>query len=143
MYRDFRAGAVQADVVSSIEQQAQGTVSRALFARIETELDALRSSWERPRKTSSKDTGFESAVPQNGTCRAGKIVKTCEIGGLLPDALSFRNLFFAKKRGDQIIRIRFERHSGMKRGEPIPDLDGVCSVAFTDLVENCSCISFG
>src|SRR5438046_2480484 len=39
--------------------------------------------------------------------------------------------------GVEVIVVGFERRLGMKCWKPIPDADGICRMAFANLVENC------
>src|SRR5438094_673726 len=107
-----------------------------LFARVEADLDR-HSPRKSPRKAVSKDTGFESPIPHKGIRRARKVVVAGKISRLLPDALGFRDLLFVKECGDEVIGVGVERQLGMKGCKPIPDADGICRMAFANLVENC------
>src|SRR5256885_1005065 len=126
---------VEAEIVSSVEQQAQGTISGMLFARVEADLDR-HSPWKSPRKAVSKDTGFESPIPHKGIRRARKVVVAGKIRRLLPDALGFRDLLFVKECGDEVIGVGVEGQLGMKVCKAVPDADGICRMAFANLVED-------
>src|SRR5437588_623837 len=103
---------------------------------IKTELDTLESGWKSPSKTRSKDTGFESAVPQDRTRRSGKIAKTGEIDSLLPHSAGLGDLFFLKKSSYQREEIVFQPQLGMQGGEPIPDLESIRGVGLAGLVDD-------
>jgi len=85
------------EIVSSIEQQTQRLLPGMFLAMIQTELGALCNR-ERPGKAVSKDTGFESAVPQDRTGWPGKMAEVGKFCGLFPNAPGPRDLVLSEER---------------------------------------------